>query len=407
MVTGTQALAFGATAVAVAVTIYRRRRQHGVHYSTSGLVFTGTGCSSGLPLVQCALDQPVQPPNCKSCKVALQRGRGDKNWRGNVGVFLRFVDPKSGATRHVQIDCGKTFREVVTMDVYRSYGIKWLDALLLTHDHADATGGLDELRSLQMYDQKTFEISSSIRCICDRRTLARLRHCFPYLFPKTKKAVAPFDSGNLCQCCEMDLEGVALDAIAKANIADPSGGGAAAAAATSAPAAASAEPPSVKRFVAKIDWESFGATGSDGQPLKQVAEVDVCGLAVTALPLQHGADYVCFGFGPARARTVYLSDYTAILPETEALLTRWSAEGGIELLVLDALRWDESHPVHASALESIEVARRLRPQKTLLVGMGHTMEHEETNRKLRDMLAVEGLDVQLAYDGQFVPVPFF
>ena len=122
------------------------------------------------------------------------------------------------------------------MDVYRSYGIKWLDALLLTHDHADATGGLDELRSLQMYDQKTFEISSSIRCICDRRTLARLRHCFPYLFPKTKKAVAPFDSGNLCQCCEMDLEGVALDAIAKANIADPSGG-AAAAAATSAPAA--------------------------------------------------------------------------------------------------------------------------------------------------------------------------
>ncbi len=38
---------------------------------------------------------------------------------------------------------------------------------------------------------------------------------------------------------------------------------------------------------------------------------------------------------------------------------------------------------------------------------GHTMEHEETNRELRRMLASEGLDVQLAYDGQFVPLRFF
>ena len=69
------------------------------------------------------------------------------------------------------------------------------------------------------------------------------------------------------------------------------------------------EPPSVKRFVAKIDWESFGSTGSDGR-LKQ-AEVDVCRLAVTALPLQHGADYVCLlGFGPAHAGpSTYLQFY--------------------------------------------------------------------------------------------------
>ena len=99
------------------------------------------------------------------------------------------------------------------------------------------------------------------------------------------------------------------------------------------------------------------------------------GLAVTALPLLYGADYVCFGFGfgPARARTVYLSDYGTTGDRGAA--DEVEREEGIELLVLDALRWDESHPVHASALESIEVARRLRPQKTLLVGMGHTMEH--------------------------------
>ena len=31
------------------------------------------------------------------------------------------------------------------MRVYRQHGVKAIDGLLLTHDHADALGGLDEL----------------------------------------------------------------------------------------------------------------------------------------------------------------------------------------------------------------------------------------------------------------------
>ena len=96
-----------------------------------------------------------------------------------------------------------------------------------------------------------------------------------------------------------------------------------------------------------------------------------------------------------------------MLPAAEALLEAWASNGEIALLVLDALRWDEAHPVHATALESVALARKLRPKKTLLVGMGHTMEHVATNRHLRTLLAAEGLDVQLAYDGQFVPLRFF
>lgn len=285
------------------------------------------------------------------------------------------------------------------MQIYRAFNVKWLDALVLTHDHMDAVGGLDELRSLQMYDQKTFEVTSSIRCICDRRTLSRLRHAYPYLFPKPNKKAAPFQSASVCQCCELDLEGVELRP-------DFGGGGSTE---VTAPMKQPEAAPAVKRFVAKIDWESFGGTSADGQPLPHVTPVDLCGLLAVALPLQHGADYVCFGygFGPEDARVVYLSDFTAILAETDVILRRWSAEGGIELMVLDALRWDQTHPVHASALESIDLVRRYRPKRALLVGMGHTMEHEETNRVLRQMLAGEGLDVQLAYDGQFVPLRFF
>ena len=51
-----------------------------------------------------------------------------------------------------------------------------------------------------------------------------------------------------------------------------------------------------------------------------------------------------------------------------------------------------------------ELARRLRPARTLLVGMGHALEHVATNRRLRRLQREEGLDIQLAYDGQFVPL---
>ena len=72
--------------------------------------------------------------------------------------------------------------------------------------------------------------------------------------------------------------------------------------------------------------------------------------------------------------------------------------------MLDALRPSNSHPVHASMDESVALARRLRPRRALLVGMGHAMEHRETNRALRRLWRDEGLDVQLARDGQFVPL---
>ncbi len=48
------------------------------------------------------------------------------------------------------------------MRVYKQHGVKAIDALLLTHDHADAIGGLDELRSLQPYDQVTMEVGTAV-----------------------------------------------------------------------------------------------------------------------------------------------------------------------------------------------------------------------------------------------------
>ena len=288
------------------------RRRHRRLQMQAGLIFTGTGCSSGLPLVQCVLEQATVPPGCKACAVAIDRGRANENWRGNVGCLLQFVD-RSGRLRNVQIDCGKTFREVVTMEVYRQFKVKWLDALLLTHDHMDAIGGLDELRSLQHFDPHTREVKGSIRLLCDRRTLSRLRHCFPYLFAKPvvkRGAAAAFDVG-VCQCCELDMERPVQPQQAVpssppfTDVAAPCTHGGVSSASAAAP---TMTVPTVKRFVANIDSESFGEVGVSGQPIARVAKLNLYGLEVYALPVQHGADYICFGygFGPREHRTVRL-----------------------------------------------------------------------------------------------------
>ena len=47
--------------------------------------------------------------------------------------------------RTILIDCGKTFREQA-IEFFPKKGLRKIDALILTHHHADAIDGLDDLR---------------------------------------------------------------------------------------------------------------------------------------------------------------------------------------------------------------------------------------------------------------------
>lgn len=60
--------------------------------------------------------------------------------------------PLGATPRCVLIDCGKTFREVV-LNLFPKHGLKEIGALLLTHGHADAILGMDDLRDVQQYEQ--------------------------------------------------------------------------------------------------------------------------------------------------------------------------------------------------------------------------------------------------------------
>lgn len=68
----------------------------------------------------------------------------------------------------------------------------------------------------------------------------------------------------------------------------------------------------------------------------------------------------------------------------------------LDVLVLNALRYDP-HPTHLSISQALEVIADLRPRRTLLVHMTHTVDHTTVNAQLP-------AGVELAYDGLEIEV---
>ena len=62
--------------------------------------------------------------------------------------------------------------------------------------------------------------------------------------------------------------------------------------------------------------------------------------------------------------------------------------------MIDALR-PRPHPTHFSIPEAIEVARQLRPARTLLTHLTHEVDHAAISAELPP-------GVELAYDGQVI-----
>ncbi|NMB36644.1 MAG: MBL fold metallo-hydrolase, partial [Bacteroidales bacterium] len=87
------------------------------------ITFLGTGTSQGVPMIGC---------NCKVCSSPDSR---DKRLRSSALVVYKGV--------YILIDAGPDFRQQMLRE-----NITHLDAILLTHQHKDHTGGLDDVRAL-------------------------------------------------------------------------------------------------------------------------------------------------------------------------------------------------------------------------------------------------------------------
>jgi phosphoribosyl 1,2-cyclic phosphodiesterase len=113
--------------------------------------------------------------------------------------------------------------------------------------------------------------------------------------------------------------------------------------------------------------------------------------------------YICAGFairGQFNNGSIvaYLSDVSAVPPETMQYLLDLPR---IDVLVIDSLLRHKPHTSHFSLDQALDLARTLRPTVTRTVGATCEMGlHEDVNAELSEMLAAEGLDFRLGFDGE-------
>ena len=128
--------------------------------SKTRLTFLGTGTSQGVPMIGCC---------CEVCKSTDPR---DKRLRASVLV--------EHEGQKILVDAGPDFR----YQMLRA-GICSLDAILLTHNHKDHTGGLDDIRAFNYHEKKATQI------YCEKYVEDSLRQEYSYAFAEVKYPGAP------------------------------------------------------------------------------------------------------------------------------------------------------------------------------------------------------------------------
>lgn len=306
----------------------------------SRLTFLGTGTSQGIPIIGC------------TCEVCRSADSADKRFRSSA--FVEY------AGRRILVDAGPDFRMQML-----AHGLHNLDGILLTHNHKDHTGGLDDVRSLNYIDRRATEI------YCERNVLEDLIREYPYVFRFPKYPGAPEWQLNVIDerpfLLRDDLRGKELVWVHDRgyHFRLPDG--------TLVPTGA------------RIEDIVHEAQHPEGDPTPDECRIiPVRGLHGT-LPV------LGFRFG----QIAYLTDMSSI-PESEMEKLR-----GLKHVTLNTVSYKPHHS-HFSLDEALAMADRIGAEHTWLTHLSHTFPRHATFREdLRRLCRERGIrsDVQPAYDG--------
>lgn len=143
------------------------------------LTFLGTGTSQGVPIIGC------------KCNVCTSTNSKDKRLRSSALI------EHNG--KKILIDAGPDFRQQLLRE-----HIGNLDAILLTHEHKDHTGGLDDVRAINYLQKKILPI------YCEKRVEESLHREYSYAFCEIKYPGVPEFDIRVIDSKPFNIEGIEI-----------------------------------------------------------------------------------------------------------------------------------------------------------------------------------------------------
>ena len=143
----------------------------------ANILFLGTGTSTGVPQLGCG---------CNTCRSTDSR---DKRLRCSALVTIN--------GKRILIDAGPDLRQqLITNKIFH------IDGILLTHEHYDHVGGLDDVRPL-----------GEVKIYAERKVLDAIQRNMPYCFGKYKNPGVPSLDLYEINGSEFEIEGIRITPI--------------------------------------------------------------------------------------------------------------------------------------------------------------------------------------------------
>ncbi|KAL0950713.1 hypothetical protein HGRIS_007489 [Hohenbuehelia grisea] len=324
------------------------------------LIFLGTGTSSSLPHIECLTAQPGDRP-CRTCLSTL-KPEGAKNIRRNTSAAVRAI-AKDGRVVTIVVDVGKNF-QAAALEWFPRHGLRRIDAVLITHAHADAMNGLDDLRGWTLNGN----IQPHIDVYVSESTFVEVQRSFPYLVMKEFASgggdVPEFKWHIISDKVPFEIQDTGIFvtpfSVHHGRIFAPS-----------PPHGYLPSPVATTPSTPNSTSPSTPQLSPKSLPARPPAPVE--NASKHSAPVSNIQPYLCFGF-KIQDSLVYLSDVSHIPDDVWPLLK--SETGPLPVCVLDCLRL-KPHTSHMGLAESIATARRIGACRTYLTGFGHEVAHDE------------------------------